>query len=267
MYHLTTFSFVLPILLFAAACSATSPTPPPTLNIEGTVTAMVQSFPTQTPYPTPSVLPTHTPAPTYTPLPSATPYPTYAPAPTYTPLPTVTPYPTYTPVPTAIPYPTYTPLPTPEPLPTYTPQPAPTPHTIVEQDNWKVDGQGFHATLGRSEDGTWVLAANCTSDGPVLWLWIAFGNIYSQPAESSDEVLLADFDGDMREQTWTYLSATDEYSDFFVAKWPEAVISRLLEADQVIYTIATSGEPYIITFDVAGLDQHIHVPDDLCTNP
>ena len=98
-------------------------------------------------------------------------------------------------------------------------------------------------------------------------MWTVWGNIYLQTNESYEEVLLADFDGDMREQTWTYYMPEDGDNDYFYARWPESIIRRLLEADQVTYTVPTSGEPYIVTFDVAGLDQHINAPNDLCTGP
>lgn len=129
--------FAAPVLglltLLLTSCASEPPPAPPTVDIEATVTAMVEALPTQPPPPTLAALPTYTPAPTatlyptYTPPPSATPYPTLEPLPTPEPLPTYTPYPTYTPFPTPIPVPTATPSPTPAPVPTATPRPTPRP--------------------------------------------------------------------------------------------------------------------------------------------
>ena len=73
--------------------------------------------------------------------------------------------------------------------------------TVVKQDNWKVDGVGNHTTVGYSDkSGSWLLRLNCDDDGLVAWLWITFGNV-STSGDFRDQVFLADFDGDSREQT------------------------------------------------------------------
>ena len=265
--------------LTAAACTAESPPPPAaTPDIGATVTAMVEDIPTQAPYPTSTASPTYTPIPTYTaippatpyptytPIPPATPYPTHTPAPTAQPYPTHTPAPTYTPAPTATPYPTLAALPTYTPYPTYTPSPTltPTVRTVVKHNNWKIDGRGNHTALGTGETrgGTWLLVLNCVGDEePIAWIWRAVGNIFTS-ADYGDDSLLADHDGDSREQTWTYVRSDD--GDFYKAKWAEPTIEQILKSQQVTYTIPTSGEPYVVAFDIAGLDQHIGEPDDLC---
>ena len=256
------------LVLFAVACATEQPpTPPPTPNIEATVTAMVEALPTQPPPPTSAPLPTYTPAPpataypTYTPAPSATPYPTH------TPLPSATPYPTPEPLPTLQPLPTYTPQPTLEALPTYTPQPRPAPvvRTVVERDNWKVDDLGAYMVLGSSPDrGTWLLAAVCFDDGDLaVWLWHALGRIFSS-STSGDESLLAEFDGDSQEQTWHYYAADEDGDDYFSANWPRNIIAKLIDSKKVVFTVPTAEEPYVVTFDIAGLDRHIKKPEDLC---
>ena len=267
----TKFIWLVLGLFLVIACTSESPpaatqAPPP--DIGATVTAMVEDLPTQTPYPTLVALPTHTPYPALEPLPTYTPVPPASPYPTYTPIPPATPYPTYTPAPTAEPYPTYTPAPaatpypTLKPLPTHTPQPAPAARTIVKQDNWKVDGFGAHSVLGTTEDrGTWLLVLGCVDEEPNAWIWRTVNNIFTS-TEPSDEVILADYDGDSLEQTWTHIP--DDGGDFLVAIWPGPAIERMLEHERVIYTIPTAGEPYIVTFEIAGLDQHIGKPSDLC---
>ena len=223
--------------------------------------------PTYTPYPSPEQLPTHTPYPTLVPLPTFAPLPTLVPLPTHTPQATLEPLPTHTPQSTLEALPTYTPYPTPEPQPTYTPVPTLTPvvRTVVQRDNWKVDDADNHMVLGNSPTrGAWLLSATCFDDGDLaVWLWHALGRIFGS-GTSGDQSLLADFDGDSQEQTWFYIAADEDDDDFFSANWPRNVIEKLLESEKVVYTIPTSGQSYVVTFDVAGLDRHIKTPEDLC---
>ena len=86
MFRPTVSVFTLVAAVFVFTACASEP-PPPTPDLQATVTAMIKDIPTQTPYPT------------YTPAPTAEPYPTYTLAPT------ATPYPTYTLAPTAMPTP------------------------------------------------------------------------------------------------------------------------------------------------------------------
>ena len=262
------------LILLAVACTGEQPAAPlPTPDIQATVTAMVEALPTQPPPPTLAALPTYTPAPsatpypTHTPVPSATPYPTYTPPPSATPYPTPGPLPTHTPYPTLQPPPTYTPWPTLEALPTYTPQPRPAPvvRTVTQPDNWKVDSQGMHTVLGNSPGrGTWLLAAVCLDgDDLAVWLWHALGRIYSS-STSGDESLLAEFDGDSQEQTWHYFAADEDGDDALSANWPRNTIAKLIDSKRAVFTVPTAREPYVVTFDVAGLDRHIKTPEDLC---
>lgn len=252
--------FAMPVLglfaLLAVACASEQPsTPPPAPDIEATVTAMVEALPTKAPPSTLAALPT------YTPPPPATPYPTPEPLPTYTPQPTLESLPTHTP------YPTPEPQPTLVPLPTYTPQPAPAPvvRTVVERDNWMPDSLGYYTVIGNSpRRGAWLLSVTCFEDGDLgVWLWHALGRVFGSGA-SGDQSLLADFDGDSQEQTWVYIAADEDDDDFFSANWPRNVIEKLLESEKAVFTIPTSGQSYVVTFDVAGLDQHIKKPENLC---
>ena len=113
---ISVFMLVAAIFVFAACASK----PPPTPDLQATVTAMVKDIPTQTPYPTLTALSTYAPAPTYTRAAPATPYPTYTPAPAATPYPTYTPAPATTPesTPMSAPHPTAMFSPTP-PAPTW----------------------------------------------------------------------------------------------------------------------------------------------------
>ena len=231
------------------------------------MTAMVEAIPTQTPYPTSTALLTHTPAPTYTAVP---PYPTYTPAspatpyPTYTPAATAEPYPTLVPLPTHTPPPTATPYPPLEPLPTYTPQPAPTPRTIIKQDDWRMDNIGELYALGDGDRGTWILNLGCSAgEAPGAFIWHAAYNIFSS-AGSDNHSLLFSFDGDVKEQVWTYFPPDESASDIYSARWPDVFIDLLMDSSEVTLSIPTSGEPYVVTFSVAGLNQHISAPADVC---
>ena len=89
------------------------------------------------------------------------------------------------------------------------------------------------------------------------------GRIFSSGV-SGDESLLAEFDGDSQEQTWFYISADADSDDFLSANWPRNVIGKLMDSKEAVFTIPTADEPYVVTFDIAGLDRHIKKPEDLC---
>lgn len=255
------------LVLLAAACATEQPsTPPPTPNIDATITAMVEALPTQPPPPTLAALPTYTPYPTPEPLPTLQPLPTHTPYPTPEPMPTLTPYPTPQPLPTYTPQPTLEALPTHTPYPTPTARPAPAPvvRTVTQRDNWKVDSQGMYTVLGDSPGrGTWLLAAVCLDDDWGVWLWHALGRIFSS-STPGDKSLLAEFDGDSQEQTWHYFAADEDGDDAFSANWPRNIIAKLIDSKKVVFTVPTAEEPYVVTFDIAGLDRHIKEPEDLC---
>ena len=258
MHWLVLFS-VFVVLVVSLGCSE-SAAPSPTENIGATVTAMVGDIPTQTPYPSLVPLSTLVPLPTYTPA------PTYVPLPTYAALPTHVPLPTYTLVPPAEPYPTYTPVPDPTPYPTYTAVPAPTARTViqVEQDRWQVDSAGSYSVLGVSKEyGAWVLLANCSDDEFGVFLFRVGGYIFSESGWEESSILV-DYDGDVGEESWVYSPPSEWLTDYYLAVWSENVISNILEAEKVVYTISTDVSPYVVTFDVEGLDRHIEVPEDLC---
>ena len=81
----------------------------------------------------------------------------------------------------------------------------------------------------------------------------------------SEDTLLVSVDGSTGEHTWFYFPPDDIFfKDFYSAGWGENLVSRLLEAETVVITVPTGDNDYVITFDVAGLDQHIDVPQDLC---
>ena len=108
------------------------------------------------------------------------------------------------------------------------------------------------------------MSAVCLDDGNLaIWLIHALGSIYAPGTAAGDETLLADLDGTSQEQSWYYSPATDS-DDFFSANWPRDVIDKLLKTEKVVYTIPTAKTPYVVTFDVAGLDRHIKTPEDIC---
>ena len=166
---------------------------------------------------------------------------------------------------------TPTPYPTPTALPTHTP--APTPTAVIRQDNWRTDGLGDRVALGTGPDsGTWILNLSCTTEGaPGAFLWHSAYAIFSATSPNDDELsvefddaLLVEFDGDAREQTWSYIPPGEDHNDYYSALWPDLFINLLMESSEVVFTVPTEGRPYVITFPVAGLDQHISAPGDLC---
>lgn len=181
------FALVLTAVILASSLTAgCAPDEKLTLQIvETSVQSTVEKIPTQTAYPTYTLIPTNQPADTYTPQPTytlpltQTAYPTNTPYPTYTFIPTNTAYPTYTPIPTATktpvrsvqptkkatPLPTQTAYPTYTPLPTYTPAPTQQPQTVFQivtatkdPDQLKADKKdGFYLVGKDIAVGTWQI--------------------------------------------------------------------------------------------------------------
>ena len=208
-------------------------------------------------------------------LPTYTPYPPPEPWPTYTPYPTPEPWPTYTPPPALEPLPTYTPWPTPEPLPTREPLPTHTPYPTPEpqvDSNWVRQPSyeiGFEFTLLNSDEvrpaaGPWALIIACTEDDePGAFLRNTQGDTFAGADEGS-QTLLVSIDGHEQEENWWYFPPAGSYNDYFSYWRAEALIDQLLQATSVAVTIPTSGEDFNFTFDAAGLDRHISVPQDVC---
>ena len=285
-----------PILILIAALSACtanptpvppqpSPTPAPTIDLAATIAAgavaTIAAMPTPVPTPTSTPAPTATPQPTYTPYPTATPYPTPQPLPTHTPYPTPQPLPTHTPYPTATAYPTATPLPTHTPYPTATSYPTATPYptprpvirtqTVVETDNWKEiestdeTNIGTYATIGKSGFSEfWILQISCNTDETFVWLNDVQGNMFSNSwgLDSYTESLLVTIDDRTEEQSWYYFPPEGSRTDLYSARWAHNLLRNLLDAEKLEINIPTSGNDYIISFDVDGLDRHISSASD-----
>ena len=64
-------------------------------------------------------------------------------------------------------------------------------------------------------------------------------------------------DGRGEEQTWLYFPANESSPDFYAAKWDHNLLTNILEAKELVFTIPTAGSPYIAYFDVEGLDRYI----------
>ena len=257
-------------VLFAMACQSATPSTPeplPTHTPYPTATPwpMPEPLPTHTPYPTATPWPMPEPLPTHTPYPTATPWPMPEPLPTHTPYPTATPWPMPEPLPTHTPYPTATPWPMPEPLPTHTPYPTatpwptPEPRVVIERSNWySADGLGYYV-LGKSDnEREWILSVGCSEFKAPYFnrLNPVFGHIYfgDQTEYSGDWTFIVSFDGVPQSQTWKYNPSGFAHRDDFSTVWPESVVRRLLDTDQLVITVSRKGEPYIVTFNVGGLD-------------
>ena len=65
---------------------------------------------------------------------------------------------------------------------------------------------------------------------------------------SFDDALLVEFDGDAREQTWSYIPPGEDHNDYYSALWPDLFINLLMESSEVVFTVPTEGRPYVITF-------------------
>ena len=245
-----------------------SPTPAPTIDLAATIAAgavaTIAAMPTPVPTPTPTPAPTATPQPTYTPYPTATPYPTPQPLPTHTPYPTATAYPTATPLPTHTPYPTATSYPTATPHPT--PRPVIRTQTVVETDNWKEiestdeTNIGTYAAIGkRGSSEFWILQISCNTDETFVWLNDADGNVFSNSwsLDSRTESLLVTIDDRTEEQSWYYFPPAGNSTDYYSARWGHNLLRNILDAEKLELSIPTGGSPYIISFDVEGLDRHI----------
>ena len=185
--------------------------------------------------------------------------------PTPVPLPTYTPYPTATPYPTPVPLATHTPYPTPVP---------PTPIIKVERDNWtevpRADGNSY-VTIGTDLSGwtgTWTLTAACGSDGrPGVFIHEGDG-IFSGTSPQGDDTLLMEIDGAATERTWTYYPPTADYRrDVYSAGFASSLINQLMHAETFLVNIPTAGAPYVLLFNVAGLDTHLDTADDVCRPP
>ena len=114
--------------------------------------------------------------------------------------------------------------------------------------------------------GPFWLTLSCNAQGN-RWVFMGatLGIIYS---ETEDHALwvLAHIDGVLSEQPWYYRAPTDIHSDYMNHGQPADLIEQLLTADEAVFTIPTSGDPYVVSFSVSGLDQHIEEPSELCNS-
>lgn len=175
---------------------------------------------------------------------------------------------------TPTPQPTYTPYPTPAALPTYTPYPTPEPviETVVRDNYWisqpSYDGDHRYVTVNTDEEepaaGPWALWLECDADGePGAFMNNMQGNVFDE-GEEGVQTLLAEIDNDAEEQNWWYSPPDVPYSDYFSYYRTPDLIGELLQATTVTFTIYTTAEPFVFTFNVAGLEQYIQGVEDLC---
>ena len=244
-------------VLLAVGCSQpVPPAPEPTLDIPGTVEAMIAE------------LPTATPAPTYTP------YPTLAARPTYTPLPTLEPLATLAPYPTPAALPTPKPQPTAEPWPTYTPYPTLEP--VVVTQTWQhyktSSGLGYAVfgtgKLGATESsGPWLLMLECNADDePGLSLQYERSNMFSEVYETYiQEQLLLTVDGERSESSWWYYPSVEGHNDYFSARYPDVVLAQISEGSSLTVEIPSELESYVVAFDVRGLAEVLLSFDAICS--
>ena len=91
------------------------------------------------------------------------------------------------------------------------------------------------------------------------------GNVFDEGDEGDEGVqtLLVEIDNDPEEQNWWYFPPDVPYSDYFSYYRTPDLIGELLQATTVTFTIDTTAEPFVFTFNVAGLEQHIQGAEDL----
>ena len=80
--------------------------------------------------------------------------------------------------------------------------------------------------------------------------------------DSDTESLLVTIDGRTEEQSWYYFPPEGTLSDFYSARWGHNLLSNILGTKKLEITIPTSGDDYVISFDVEGLDRYISSASD-----
>ena len=166
---------------------------------------------------------------------------------------------------------------TPTPQPTYTPYPTPEPviETVVRDNYWisqpTYDGGHRYVTVNTDEEqpvaGPWALWLECGAAGePGAFMNNLQGNMFDEGEQGEEgvQILLVEIDNDLEEPNWWYFPPDVPYSDYFSYYRTPDLIGELLQATTVTFTIETSAEPFVFTFTVAGLEQHIQGAEDLC---
>ena len=110
----------------------------------------------------------------------------------------------------------------------------------------------------------WLLSVECSAEGsPAVFLTTAWDVIYAEE-EDHDVSVDARIDGVLSEQTWSYKAPEGTLNDYMNHEQPTTFIEQLLTADEIEFTIPPSDDPYVVSFWVPGLDQHIEDASDVC---
>lgn len=150
-----------------------------------------------------------------------------------------------------------------------TPCVASDPTPADDPSDWTVslfDGEPTYYLLSKEQTGSaWWLMLGCStsSENPLLFMGRVWGVIYDRETDG-DESVLVNIDGISSEQQWYYSPRTDFISDVLGSRQPGLLIEKLIEANEVTFTIPSTGDGRVITFSVSGLDQHISAPSDVC---
>lgn len=150
----------------------------------------------------------------------------------------------------------------------------PEPATPASASKWVQNpitstSHGF-GLVNSAEDGSvfgpWYLSLQCDANGnPGVFLWNVPGWIYSNAdtlefEETALDTTVAD---STQADAWYYWPADGFSSDYFGYRFDDALISAMLNADEMTVTIPFA-TPSTVTFSITGLSEHIDGPSDLC---
>ena len=76
--------------------------------------------------------------------------------------------------------------------------------------------------------------------------------------------ILAEIDDEILEQSWNYYPSADFGGGYLSYFWSDALITKLLDAESVKFTIPSTVGKYEFSFDVAGLRTYINSSGEVC---
>lgn len=127
-------------------------------------------------------------------------------------------------------------------------------YTVVSQE---------HSNSGLSP---WWLSAECSASGrPAVFMGKVWAEIFTN-VDNQELDILVDIDGVRSEQTWDYYERSGINSDYLSLFGTLTEKEQLLMANEVTYTIPANPNDFIVSFAVAGLDQHLESLSAVCQN-
>ena len=114
--------------------------------------------------------------------------------------------------------------------------------------------------------GSWYLSLECSEAGnPGVYIRNIRQRIFSSDEVEHQELSIETVLGNVSEpDAWFYFPAGDGYPEYFSHRFPESLISAMLDSDEM--TIVTPYvDPSTVTFPISGLSEYIDEPADICT--